>query len=253
MFDKVIMNPPYSIGGKIWDKARKVSENIVCLMPLSKYKGNRCKYIDTYTLTGGDGFDADINENLGITICTNTFHKDYTYSTFEIDSYNPKYYVFFKRNLSMNKTIKKYSQSSSKKKNEKLDRNSTLVWNRRTVASTFTTKKNSEFMKWNNKEGAPMDSDIFIKNTRPNEWRAAIIWFNLPSERDNFWKWCSKGVLGDRLLKALNKSDGSFEDAIPRIDWETISDHPLWKEGKYDEAVLDSMGLKWEGERIVEI
>ena len=58
------MNPPYSIGGKIWDKARKVSEDVVCLMPLSKYKGNRCKYIDTYTLTGSDGFDADINENL---------------------------------------------------------------------------------------------------------------------------------------------------------------------------------------------
>ena len=58
------MNPPYSIGGKIWDKARKVSENIVCLMPLSKCNGNRCKYIDTYTLTSGDRLDADINENL---------------------------------------------------------------------------------------------------------------------------------------------------------------------------------------------
>ena len=39
-FDKVIMNPPYHIGGKIWDKARKVSENIVCLMPLAQYKKN---------------------------------------------------------------------------------------------------------------------------------------------------------------------------------------------------------------------
>ena len=34
--------------------------------------------------------------------------------------------------------------------------------------------------------------------------------------------------------------------AIPQLDWEEISDHPLWKEGKYDEAVLDTMGLKWE-------
>lgn len=25
-FDKVIMNPPYHIGGKIWDEVRKVSE-----------------------------------------------------------------------------------------------------------------------------------------------------------------------------------------------------------------------------------
>ena len=41
--------------------------------------------------------------------------------------------------------------------------------------------------------------------------------------------------------------------AIPQIDWEKISDHPLWKEERYDEAVLDTMGLKWEGERIVEV
>ena len=41
--------------------------------------------------------------------------------------------------------------------------------------------------------------------------------------------------------------------AIPQIDWEKISNHPLWKEGKYDEAVLDTMGLKWEGEKIVEV
>ena len=41
--------------------------------------------------------------------------------------------------------------------------------------------------------------------------------------------------------------------AIPQIDWSEISNHPLWKEGKYDEAVLDTMGLKWEGERIVEV
>ena len=26
----------------------------------------------------------------------------------------------------------------------------------------------------------------------------------------------------------------------------------LWKEGKYDEAVLDAMGLKWDGDVIVE-
>ena len=34
---------------------------------------------------------------------------------------------------------------------------------------------------------------------------------------------------------------------------ERDSDNSLWKEGKYDEAVLDTMGLKWEGERIVEV
>ena len=41
--------------------------------------------------------------------------------------------------------------------------------------------------------------------------------------------------------------------AIPQIDWSEISNHPLWEEGRYDEAVLDAMGLKWEGEKIVEV
>ena len=44
-FDKVIMNPPYDIGEKIWSEVRKVSESIVCLMPLAQYKKeNRYKY-----------------------------------------------------------------------------------------------------------------------------------------------------------------------------------------------------------------
>ena len=48
-FDKVIMNPPFNVGGKIWDEVRRVSENIVCLMPLAQYrKGDRIKYIESY-------------------------------------------------------------------------------------------------------------------------------------------------------------------------------------------------------------
>ena len=43
-FDKVIMNPPYAIGGKIWDKARKFSKDIICLMPFSQYE-NKERYL----------------------------------------------------------------------------------------------------------------------------------------------------------------------------------------------------------------
>ena len=60
-FDKVIMNPPYHIGGKIWDVARKVSENIVCLMPLAQYKKNgRYKYIGNFKIIDNSLFDAII-------------------------------------------------------------------------------------------------------------------------------------------------------------------------------------------------
>ena len=67
-FDEVIMNPPYSIGGKIWDKVRKVSEDIVCLMPLAQYKTNeRYKYINHFEVVNNHSFDAVISGNLCIT------------------------------------------------------------------------------------------------------------------------------------------------------------------------------------------
>ena len=58
-----------------------------------------------------------------------------------------------------------------------------------------------------------------------------------------------------KVIKGLNLITVSIltKFAIPQIDWEKISDHPLWKEGKYDEAVLDAMSLKWEGEKIIEV
>ena len=58
-----------------------------------------------------------------------------------------------------------------------------------------------------------------------------------------------------KVLTGLNLTASSSiaSYAIPQIDWEKVSDHPLWKKGRYDEAVLNTMGLKWEGERIVEV
>ena len=64
------MNPPYNIGGKIWDEVRKVSENIVCLMPLAQYKKNGWyKYIGSFEVVNNHSFDAVISGNLCITTC----------------------------------------------------------------------------------------------------------------------------------------------------------------------------------------
>lgn len=72
-------------------------------------------------------------------------------------------------------------------------------------------------------------------------------------ENFGIWWYCNNGDnLSVFLMKSLNKNGGSCESVIPQIDWETISDTQLWKEGKYDEAVLDVMDLKWDGEEIVE-
>ena len=55
----------------------------------------------------------------------------------------------------------------------------------------------------------------------------------------------------EKTLLGLHKNSGSISDAIPQIDWENISNNPLWKAGNYDEAVLNEMGLKWNDGVIV--
>ena len=54
-------------------------------------------------------------------------------------------------------------------------------------------------------------------------------------------------------MGGLNTQAGSsaYYFWIPQIDWENINNNPLWKAGKYDEAVLSEMGLKWQGDTIV--
>ena len=247
------MNPPYVIGGKIWDKARKVSENIVCLMPLAQYRKNeRYKYIDSFEIVNNSLFDAMIPGNLCITTCQSEDNEK-NYEDFLFESFNQNYRSFYD-------------------------------WNRRNYKGLFFVERRD------NKPYTDFDIDLdFIETSRlcapinlggvgfskngcgykfnvlkrgyEEKWikGIALIHFNSQKEKDNFSKWCyyapkekglsSKMVIGLNMVTISNVT----KYAIPQIDWETISDHPLWKEGKYDEAVLDTMGLKWEGDKIVEV
>ena len=44
---------------------------------------------------------------------------------------------------------------------------------------------------------------------------------------------------------------GTTKLCWPQIDWENISNNPLWKAGNYDDAVLTEMGLKMENGVII--
>ena len=99
-----------------------------------------------------------------------------------------------------------------------------------------------------------------LRRDYEDKWANRIINIHFSSKeaRNNFTTFIYSKVgepLMSKVLTGLNltASCSIASYAIPQLDWEKISDHPLWKEGKYDEAVLDTMGLKWEGERIVEI
>ena len=57
----------------------------------------------------------------------------------------------------------------------------------------------------------------------------------------------SKVALGTKISNMI----GKYFFFIPQIDWEHISNNPLWKAGNYDDAVLNEMGLKWNADKTV--
>ena len=248
-FDKVIMNPPYSIEGKIWDKARKISENIVCLMPLTQYKRNkRYKYIDYFEIIDNHAFDAFISGNLCITTCQSMDNQK-GYEDFLLDSFNQNYRVFYEWNRRNDKGLEVCRKDNRPYTDFDIDLD--FVIGSRAVDHPHCvsiTRKGFDYY-WN-----------VLKEGYEDKWvnKIGTIHFFSKESRNNFTTFIYSKVgepLMSKVLMGLNLIGYGYivSYAIPQIDWEKVSDHPLWKEGKYDEAVLDTMGLKWEGERIVEI
>ena len=246
------MNPPYDIGGKIWDKVRKVSENIVCLMPLAQYKKNeRCRYIDSFEIIDNTLFDAFISGNLCITT-SQSIDNGKDYEDFLFDSFNQNYRAFYEWNRRNDRNLlfldKRYKTYADFDIDLDFIETTRLCVPRNLGGSGF------------GKNGCGYKYNVLKKDYESSwiKWITVIHW-NSKKEKDNFSKWwysapkekglSSKVMIGLNLVKASNLT----KYAIPQIDWEKISDHPLWKEGKYDEAVLNTMGLRWEGDKIVEI
>ena len=246
------MNPPYDMGGKIWDEIRKVSENIVCLMPLAQYKKNeRYRYIDSFEIVNNSLFDAMISGNLCITT-SQSIDNGKNYEDFLFDSFNQNYRSFYEWNRRNNKGLEVYMKDYKPYTDFDIDLDF-IETNRLCAPKNLG---GSGF----GKNGCGYKFNV-LKEGYKEKWikGVALIHLNSQKEKDNFSKWwysapkekglSSKMVIGLNMVTVSNIT----KYAIPQIDWSEISNHPLWQEGKYDEAVLDTMGLKWEGERIVEV
>ena len=243
------MNPPYDIGGKIWDEVRQISENIICLMPLAQYKTNeRYKYIKEHTIVDNTLFDAIISGNLCITTCQ-SLDNEKNYEYFLFDSFNQNYRAFYEWNRRNDKGLEVCRKDNKPYTDFDIDLD--FVIGSRAVKHNHcisVTGKGFDYY-WN-----------VLKEGYEDKWVSGVVTIHFSSKeaRNNFTTFIYSKVgepLMSKVLTGLNltASCSIASYAIPQIDWEKISDHPLWKEGKYDEAVLDTMGLKWEGERIVEI
>ena len=260
-YDFILMNPPYNVGNKITSSTINTlcGGKCVCLMPLSQYKSNELyRHVDKMELADPKMFaDATITNNLCIcTLRKPVVDKFRSYDEMSMESYDPRFRAFYEVNKP-NGTFYDAGKPCANTKNL-FDWNDTWVYSCRAAAGGVHSEDALD-RRWNLAKSQVEIDDIqkpgkdgngryslcaikFLKGDTRKSCRNLSTWF---------YAYGKKG-LADKLLHSLNKASGSIEPAIPQIDWETISDTPLWKEGKYDEAVLDVMGLKWDGDVIVE-
>ena len=106
-FTKILINPPYNngLGGKITFEITSLLKddgNCICLMPLSCYKNKSnelWRNVNTFELADPKLFvDAKITENLCIcTIESKNVDKYKSYEELEMESYDPKFKVFYSK------------------------------------------------------------------------------------------------------------------------------------------------------------
>ena len=239
--DKIIMNPPFKLGNEIWNLARKKSDKVVCLMPISRYKkGKSYLYIKDWEFVDESAFtDAVLPPNLMITTA-GPFNMT-TWDTWNERSWNPKFKPFYKWNLRHFRNIVPINIADRPYTDFDIDLD--FIENIRAIARVRGGfGKNGWGYKWNVLKS---DYDYRLQSS----WVFAIR-FNSVKAKDNFsryWYWNKKGeALASMALTGLNL-DACRKTAgpgLPQIDWEKISDHPLWDKDP-DSAVLDTMGLKW--------
>ena len=225
----------------------------VVLMPLSQYKRKELyRHIELFELADSKLFkDASISNNLCITICRNKPVDKYSWKDILLKSVDQKYYEFYKWNIDHNKGLIAIEQTY--KKPEDYCQDTDFIDTSRCIGREHGYgyhAKNTSAYKWNN----------FI-NGYENGWLASILTIRFPNKaaKDNYCKYAYNwttdkyACLESKVMGGLNTQTGSSTHFfwIPQIDWENISNNPLWKAGNYDEAVLSEMGLKIENGVII--
>ena len=257
-FDKIIMNPPYDngLGGKITFEVISLLRddgNCICLMPLSNYKNKSAELwrkVKTFELANPKLFvDADITKNLCICTLENRNVDKYSWEDMQFESFDKRYIEFYKRNKELTMKYRMKEIRFKRCDNAKVEDFNTdldvLDTNRLPDESVGYMFGGAGFgYKWN-----------ILKDYSKVSSGASCVHMPSKKAKDNYTIWLYKknriGTLADKLIWGTNKItvSSTCSIAIPQIDWETISDNPLWKEGKYDEAVLDVMGLMWDEEK----
>ena len=222
-------------------------------MPFSEYKiKDLYRHIELFELTDPSFFFFFlISNNLCILLFLNKFVDKYSWKDILLKSVDQRYYEFYKWNMDHNKGLVAIQQIYKKPGDYCQDTD--FIDTSRCVGREHGYgyhAKNTSAYKWNN----------FI-NGYENGWLSGILTIRFPNKasKDNYCKYAYNwtidkyACLESKVMGGLNipSVDKTHFFWVPQIDWENISNNPLWKAGNYDEAVLSEMGLKFDENGVI--
>lgn len=248
-FDLLISNPPYNLGGKIINNSKDFSKDSVVLMTVSNYnnKGNELwRYVKSMNVEDPKIFD-DANISRKLCICVlqeKTCDVFKCYEDMEMLAFDKKYIEFYSKNSSQPKRYYITGMINASTDNFIFDVD--FIESIRLPCNGYGFGNNIGY-----------SINVLKKYSTPLPSGICVIHFETPKAKDNFSKWVyldkGKNNLANNLIFGLSLLSASDRCslALPQIDWESISEHPLWNEGRFDDSVLDVMGLKLVGDRII--
>lgn len=220
----------------------------VCLMPASQYKiKSLYEYVGSIEGVDSKVFkDAIMGCNLSLAECYKNRTNKYTYRGILLACSDKEYLEYYKWNIEHDRNIViKRADNILFTAPDSLSLDLDFIETSRCSKSGGGGFGSGGYgYKWN------------VTKTDLNNGRIAFafsIHFNTKLAKDNFAKWWYSGKKWESLASKVvmgapySSIAGNASFAIPQIDWENISDNELWKAGKYDEAVLNVMGLKYDG------
>ena len=237
-FDYIIANPPYAMGNEL---TKTVVENVefgkyINLMPASKYKGGELyKYVEDIKIVEDNFEDACIGDSLTVAIMSKIADTFNSFEELEICKFEERFRKFYEKNISLPFDIKYiYAPQSLTKFNINLS----FLLPKRCACNGIDMS--GKTYKWNVHKQFIEDNVCWDKtNCR---WADSFYEFSTELERDNFtdfWYRGGKNGLMNKLIKGLNKSSGSVELAIPRVDWSRPwTDEEILKEYGYTEEEI---------------
>lgn len=219
----------------------------VILMPLSQYKKNLYKHINSFELANPKLFkDAVITENLCITTCRKNVTDKYNWMDLVLASVDQKYIEYYKWNIVHNKGL--FMKQSNYKPVSYFDTKLDFLETSRcfAVAGGSGFGSNGLGYRWNILHDYSSVNAHNGQIRMPSEQarnNLAVFWYN-GKKGESF---ISKVILGVHLDEASSE----YYFAIPQIEWSKIhiNQKELWDNGLYDEAVLAEMHLKWNDDK----